>query len=223
MLRVIAFLFLLTTLSFADHLIVSGGPSLNRWEKYRPQEDQHDRWWGNFIRGATLRMDEIHRVYGNEKNIVWLVYRPSYDSRGREEGKNYLSMIQQQATKRNVSLIWINTGGDMIRSINSRPGRSIETFDYFGHSNKHCFCLDYGSEIIAVSTQWLHENDLGRIRSSAFAQNAYCKSWGCHTGQSMSLVWKQKLGFALEGTRGKTDYRALAEGKFPVGHGGWVR
>jgi hypothetical protein len=221
--RVIAFLLISTILSFADHLIVSGGPSLNRWEKYRPQEDQHDRWWANFIRGATLRIDEIHRVYGKEKNIVWLVYRPSYDSRGREDGKNYISMIQQQATKRNVSLVWINSSGEMIRAINGRPGRSIETFDYFGHSNKHCFCLDYGSEIMAVSTQWLHENDIGRLRSSVFAENAYCKSWGCHTGQSMSLVWKQKLGIALEGTRGKTDYRALAEGKFPVGHGGWVR
>ena len=71
--------------------------------------------------------------------------------------------------------------------------------------------------------EWLHERDLGKIRSSIFASNAYCKSWGCHTGESMSAVWKSKLGIPLEGARGKTDYRALASGKFPEVSGGWVR
>lgn len=221
--QIIAIFLFTTILSWADHLILSGGPSLRRWEQYRTPDEQHDRWWGNFIRGATMRIDEIHRVYGKEKKIIWMVYRPSYESRGREDGKNYISMIQEQASKRNATLVWIQSGSELIRSMNGRPAGSIETFDFFGHSNKHCFCLDYGSEIMAVSTQWLHENDIGKIRSSVFTKNAYCKSWGCHTGQSMSHVWKSKLGIALEGTRGKTDYRALAEGKFPVGHGGWVR
>jgi hypothetical protein len=39
----------------------------------------------------------------------------------------------------------------------------------------------------------------------------------------MSAVWKSKLGITLEGARGKTDYRALSQGKFPAVSGGWVR
>lgn len=216
-------LLLSQSLGWADHVVLCGGPSLKRWEQYRVPEDQHDRWWANFIRGGTMRMDEIRKVYGHAAPIVWIVYRPAYELRGREDGQNYISMIQQQASKRGASLIWIQSGQDLIRTLNSRSRGSIQTFDYFGHSNKHCFCLDYGTEIIATCTQWLHESDLGKIRSSVFDRNAYCKSWGCHSGESMSGQWKSQLGVALEGARGKTDYRTLAEGKFPAVSGGWMR
>jgi hypothetical protein len=216
-------LLLSQSLGWADHVVLCGGPSLKRWEQYRVPEDQHDRWWANFIRGGTMRMDEIRKVYGHAVPIVWIVYRPAYELRGREDGQNYISMIQQQASKRGASLIWIQSGQDLIRTLNSRSRGSIQTFDYFGHSNKHCFCLDYGTEIIATCTQWLHESDLGKIRSSVFDRNAYCKSWGCHSGESMSGQWKSQLGVALEGARGKTDYRTLAEGKFPAVSGGWMR
>ena len=46
----------------ADHVIVTGGPALRQWENLRVQQDQHDRWWANFVRAATLRMDEIRQV-----------------------------------------------------------------------------------------------------------------------------------------------------------------
>ncbi|MFM2221569.1 MAG: hypothetical protein RLZZ553_1317 [Verrucomicrobiota bacterium] len=219
----ILLLLLAQSMGWADHVIVSGGPSLKRWEQYRVPQDQHDRWWANFIRGGTMRMDEIRKVYGNQSSIVWIVYRPAYEMRGREDGQNYVGMIEQQAGKRGASLIWIRSGSDLIRALNERGRGAIQTFDYFGHSNKHCFCLDYGTEIIATSTQWLHENDLGRIRSSVFSPHAYCKSWGCHTGESMSRHWKSKLGVTLEGAKGKTDYRTLAQGKFPAVSGGWAR
>jgi hypothetical protein len=214
---------LMPHLGWAEHVVVSGGPALIRWENYRVSEDQHDRWWANFIRGATLRMDEVRQAYGPQAALVWMVYRPAYEMRGREDKKNYISMIDGQAKKRGATLIWINTGNDLIRAINSRGKGQIQTFDYFGHSNKHCFCLDYSVDIIASCTQWLHESDLGRINGSVFARNAYCKSWGCHTGESMSAVWKSKVGVPLEGARGKTDYRSLSRGQFPVGSGGWAR
>ena len=219
----ILLLLLMHSSSLADHVIVSGGPSLNRWEHFRTAQDQHDKWWANFIRSGTMRMDEIRKVYGGSAKLVWIVYRPSYEMRGREDGKNYISMIQLQASKRKASLIWINSGPDLIRALNNLPRSSVQTFDYFGHSNKHCFCLDYGTEIIAVCTQWLHESELGRVKSSIFADKAYCKSWGCHTGESMSARWKAALGVRLEGARGKTNYRSLSHGKFPTVSGGWTR
>jgi len=215
--------FLLSPFAFAEHVIVCGGPSLRKWENLRVTDDQHDRWWGNFIRASTLRMAEVRIAYGKEAPLVWLVYKPGYDARGREDGKPYTSWIAEQATKRNATLIWFNSTNDYINKINSRPRGSVITYDYFGHSNKYAFMFDYGSDIMAASTAVLHERHIPRLNSSVFADNAYCKSWGCHTGESMSKVWKQNLGVSLEGARGKTVYTEVGQGKMPEGHGGWVR
>ena len=170
-----------------------------------------------------MRMDEIRKAYGNQSKITWIVYKDGYKLRAREDGKPYTTWIQEQATKRNARLIWINTGKQAINAINGRPNYSIISFDFFGHSNKHCFMLDYGSDVMAVSTAWIHERELGKIRRKAFAKNAHCQSWGCHTGESMSKVWRSKVGNTLVGARGKTDYTALSYGRLPTVSGSWVR
>src|SRR5690606_6293933 len=74
-LRLVAALFLLLSAwAQAEHMIVSGGPSLRRWENLRVSEDQHDRWWGNFIAPASYRMDEIRTAYGPGAKVVWIVH-----------------------------------------------------------------------------------------------------------------------------------------------------
>jgi len=222
--RIIALvLLLLTAGSHADHVIVTGGPTLRKWENLRVPDDQHDRWWANFVRASTLRMAEIRQAYGPDAPIVWMVYQPSYQARGREDGKPYTAWIAEQAAKRRATLVWFNGSGDFIQALNSRPRGSVQTFDFFGHSNRYAFMFDYGNEIMAISTAWLHERDLPRIKSSIFARNAYCKSWGCHTGESMSAVWKSATGVALEGARGPTSYSDVGHGTMPVVHGGWAR
>lgn len=222
--RAIVLTFLLfTSLSRAEHVIVTGGPTLRKWEKLRVPDDQHDRWWANFVRASTVRIDEVRKVYGNNTAVVWMVYQPSYQARGREDGKPYTSWIAEQAAKRRATLIWFNSSGDFIQKLNSRPRGSVETFDFFGHSNRYAFMFDYGNEIMAASTSWLHEHDLPRIKSSIFSKNAYCKSWGCHTGESMSPVWKRTLGVALEGANGPTSYTLVGQGTLPVVKGSWVR
>lgn len=219
----ILFLFLLTQSAQADHVIVCGGPALRKWENYRVTDDQHDRWWANFVRASTLRMAEVRLAYGKEAPLVWLVYRKGYEARAREDGKPYTTWIAEQAAKRNCTLIWFGNGGDFIRKMNARPRGSVVTFDYFGHSNKYAFMFDYGSDIMAVSTSWFHESDIPRLKSSIFSRNAYCKSWGCHTGSSMSGVWKRHMGIPLEGAKGKTLYTMVGRGQMPQGFGGWTR
>jgi hypothetical protein len=207
----------------AEHVILAGGPALRKWENLRVTEDQHDRWWGNFIRASTLRMAEIRTAYGKDAPLVWIVYREGYDARGREDGKPYTSWISKLAADRRATLIWINSGGEAIRAINSRGSGAIQTFDYFGHSNRYCFMLDYGCDIMAASTAWIHERDLSRLRSSVFAKNAYCKSWGCHTAESMSAKWKSATGHPLEAARGATSYTQVGHGVMPTSSSGWVR
>ncbi|MES2981547.1 MAG: hypothetical protein V4727_04460 [Verrucomicrobiota bacterium] len=214
---------LLSQVAQAEHVIVCGGPALRAWEDYRTGEDQHDRWWANFVRASTLRMAEVRQTYGKEAPLVWMVYKPGYEARGREDGKPYTTWIAEQAAKRNATLIWFNSSNDYISKINARPRKSVVTYDYFGHSNKFAFLFDYGNDIMAVSTAWLHENDISRLNSSIFARDAVCKSWGCHTGASMSSVWKKKLGHPLIGAKGKTLYTMVGQGQMPTGHGGWTR
>lgn len=207
----------------ADHVIVTGGPALRKWENLRTVSDQHDRWWANFVRAGTMRIDEIRRAYGSDAGITWYVFQPGYITRGREDGKPYTQWITEQATKRNVRLIWFQTGPGFIQALNKQARGSIETFDFFGHSNRHAFMFDYGNDVMAASSAWLHENDLSKIKGSIFAKNAYCKSWGCHTGESMTQAWKRAVGVPLEGAKGPTDYRALSAGMMPVVKGSWTR
>jgi hypothetical protein len=222
--RVIALaLLLLGSSSFADHVIVTGGPALRKWENYRIADDQHDRWWANFVRAATLRMAELRLAYGSNAPIVWLVFQPGYQTRGREDGKPYTAWIAEQAAKRRVTLIWFNSSSGFLQTLNARPRGSVKSFDFFGHSNRHAFMFDYGNDIMAASTAWLHERDLPRLKASIFDRNAYCKSWGCHTGESMSKAWKSATGIALEGARGPTTYTVVGQGRLPVVRGSWVR
>ena len=224
LLRLLIFaLLFFANLSQAEHVIVTGGPALRRWENFRVKEDQHDRFWANFVRASTLRMTEIKQAHGTAEPIVWIVYKPGYLTRGREDKSPYSKWITDLATKYRVTLIWISSGGELIQAINSRPRQSITTFDFFGHSNRFAFMLDYSNDVMAVSTAWLHERDLGRIKASVFARNAYCKSWGCHTGESMSAVWKRALGIPLEGANGATNYQAISFGRLPSVTGTWVR
>lgn len=219
------FLFLFLVLGFpvlaGEHVILCGGPALRHWEDLRVKSDRHDRWWANFVRASTLRMDEIRKSYGPKASITWIVYRDGYVLRGKEDNKPYLSWIGEQAAKRNARLIWISSGEEAIDAINQQ--RDIITFDFFGHSNRYCFMLDYGSEVMAVSSAWIHEKDLGKLRRRSFNRKAYCQSWGCHTGESMSAVWKRQLGIPLVGAKGKTDYTALTRGKLPTVTGKWLR
>lgn len=207
----------------AEHVVVTGGPALRKWENFRVLPDQHDRWWANFVRASTLRMAEIRKVYGPDAPLVWMVYQPSYQTRAREDGKPYTTWITEVAAERHATLVWFSSSGGFIQALNSRPRGAIQTFDFFGHSNRFAFMFDYGNEIMAVSTSWLHERDLPRIKAAIFARNAYCKSWGCHTGESMSAAWKRALGLPLEGAKGPTDYTVISYGRLPEVHGSWAR
>lgn len=205
------------------HVILCGGPALRSWEDLRVGPDQHDRWWANFVRASTMRMDEIQKAYGDNANIVWMVYKPGYVTRGREDGKPYTTWITEQAAKRKAKLVWLTSSSQFFARINSLPRGSVTNFDFFGHSNKHCFLLDYSNEIMASCKSWIHETELSRLKASVFSRNALCQSWGCHTGESMSAYWKRATGVAMVGAKGKTDYSALSFGKMPSVNGSWVR
>ncbi len=220
-------LLLLALLAFAPlaqavDVVLSGGVALKSWEHLRGPV-AHDNWWANFIRAATVHIDQVKKKNPKAK-IVWIVYRPSYITRGREDGKEYISMIREQAAKRGVKLIFVDTADQAYKAINAAGGKRglITSFYYFGHSNAHAFMLDYSNTIIGSSKQFMHENDIAtHINPRAFAPNAQCWSFGCYTGLSMSQVWKRHMGIPLWGNTESTRYQPVGWGELPTGNGEW--
>lgn len=192
-----------------EHIVVSGGPSLQQWEKFK--RAPHDRWWGNFIRPSVTRFQEI-RAQDPGARITWLVHRPSYERRLRQNEGPLTSWISNIAPKHGVRLIWFSSPDQVINYLNAGQPRDrvkIASLDWFLHSNKACFMFDYSNEIDSGSKSWLHETELGRINRGIFARKAQVKSWGCHTGESMSKKWKRATGVPMVGAIGKTDYAQM--------------
>lgn len=215
-----------------EYIICSGGPALRVWEDLRTAEEQHDRWWGNFVRPARVRMQELQKTLPQGTIITWLVYRDGYLRRANEDRQPLTKHVESVRDTYNIRLVWFRSGEDVINYINkggegvSRGRTKVSGFEYFGHSNKYCFLFDYSSEISACSTAYLHEADLRRINRSAFARKAYCQSWGCHTGESMSGAWRKSTGTYMVGAIGKTTYADmhLRGWKVALGEGGrWSR
>ena len=205
-------------------VILTGGVALKSWEYLRGPA-KHDNWWANFVRASTIRI-QLARQENPAQRIVWIVFRPAYVTRSREERRDYVKMIRETAAKYHVQLVYADTAAQVYRAINVAPRGSdrVTSFFYFGHSNAHAFMLDYSNSIIGASKQWLHEDELAfRINRNIFAPGARCESYGCYTGLSMSAKWKAAFGVYLRGNTASTRYQPVGEGRLPEGTGKWVQ
>lgn len=214
---VLLFLLSCTALvSAQEYIIVSGGPSLRKWEDYRVSAEQHDRYAGNFIKAASHRMEGMRR----EKpalQFTWLIYRPAYTARDREDAVRrppytcYTSEIMERAARANARIEWFSTKEGLISYLNNRSRGKIAHLEFFVHSNKYAFLFDYSNDHLGVSTCYLHCVDLRRIHKGLFTRGAHVQSWGCHTAEYMSAVWKRATGTPMIGAVGKTDYRSIGD------------
>jgi len=210
-----------------EYIVLSGGPSLIEWEKYKAAS--HDFWWGNFIRAARVRIEQLRKEFGPSARITWLVYRPAYERRAAHmrdhDQTDIIANILSVRDKYGVNLVWFTSGADVINYLNAGLPRNqvkIASFDFYGHSNSKCFMFDYSNQIDSASKAWLHENDLSRLKHGLFTKDAHIKSWGCHTGESMSKVWRQATGKKMIGAIGKTDYSdGHLRGWVPAVNGRW--
>ena len=213
------------SLNQAVEVVLCGGVALRSWENLRGPA-AHDNWWANFVRASTVYIDGA-LAKNPEKDILWLVYRPSYITRGKENKIDYIARIRETAGKRKIRFRFVDSADDAYKAINAAPRNKkdrITGFYYFGHSNPHAFMLDYSNSVMAASKAWMHEKDLAtRINPAIFAPDAECWSYGCYTGRSMSKYWKDAFGVGLWGNLESTRYQPVGEGKLPAGAGEWVK
>lgn len=192
-----------------EYILVSGGPALLSLEGYRREAHRHDRWWGNFIRTARIRVQQLQKATDGAINITWLVYKPGYVTRQTEDGAPLISNIESVRDKYKIKLVYFDTTNQLINYINNGQNRKqtrISGFEYFGHSNKYCFVFDYSNDILGASTVFFHQRDIKKLNKRAFARGAYCKSWGCHSGEAFTKEWRRHTGQKMIGAIGKTDY-----------------
>jgi hypothetical protein len=87
-----------------EYIILSGGVSLQQWEKYKAQP--HDQWWMNFIRAARLRIQELQAERGREYPITWLVFVDAYRTRSKQENADLISHITSVRDAYGVKLVF---------------------------------------------------------------------------------------------------------------------
>jgi hypothetical protein len=136
------------------------------------------------------------------------------------------AQLQGKAKTLGVNLHWFNSKEDLVAYLNKGLDRNktkIADFDYFGHSNKACFLFDYSNVIDTMSIAWLHVKDLRKIDDDIFADNATCKSWGCHSGEMYSQWWKSRFDVAMIGAIGKTDFAHGGLPQLSSSDGKWAR
>ena len=206
-----------------EWVVVVGGVSLWKWEKFKAQP--HDNWWMNFVRAARIRTEQIQSEHPGMP-VTWLVYRGAYVSRSKQDGKDLVGFIDSVPEAFGVKLVYFDKTQQMLDYLNRGQARDrvkIAGLEYFGHSNKACWLFDYSNHIDSASKVWLHETELDRIQKGIFAPKAYAKSWGCHTGESMSRKFRHATGVKMEGAVGKTEYQTHELPRLSSEGGYWAR
>jgi hypothetical protein len=214
-----------TTLSDAqkEYIILTGGVSMWQWEKYKAAP--HDNWWMNFVRASRIRIQQIQAENPNAQ-ITWLVYKPSYIARAKQEKNDLISHIESVRDAFHVKLIFFDKAEEVVNYLNYGQNRDqvkIADFEFFGHSNRACWMFDYSNNLDSASKCWLHEDDLKQIRRGIFAKDAFVKSWSCHTGEEMSKKWKSATGIPMIGAIGKTQYMTDELPILSSENGKWVK
>ncbi|QQL45928.1 hypothetical protein [Sulfuriroseicoccus oceanibius] len=202
-----------------ETIILCGGPALRKWEDLRVEAHRHDRWWANFVAATNVRTIELINKGVQPSTITWLVYRPGYVLRAAADGKPYTDWINRLAEKNNVNIRWFSHAKEVVDYINRGNNRSsnrIVQFEFFGHSNKHAFLIDYSSLYSGASGQFIHSSDLAYLNKRAFHRKGFAKSWGCHSAEAFTKAWRRATGMKMWGAVGKTDYSGVGNRILPT-------
>ncbi|MFZ5805687.1 MAG: hypothetical protein ACOY3I_00565 [Verrucomicrobiota bacterium] len=225
--RLIAIIILMMpALSLAhEHIIISGGPALRYHERYKAAS--HDKSWANFINSAETQIKKIKPKIPSGDTMVWMVYRPGYETRGKEEHVDAIGIITQKAQELGAKLVWFNNRAEFLEYLNDNrdDDNLIARLEYFGHSNKRNWMFDYSNKLDGASAEpdMFHLWHFNKLAGGIFTENAFCKSWGCHSGEQYSGAWYKRTGRRMEGAIGKTDYSDGGIPKLSSSSGKWTQ
>ena len=125
-----------------EYIILSGEPSLMEWEKFKVVP--HDHWWGNFIRTARVRIEDLRTKLGPDARITWLTYAEGYKRRSKQEQQDLIADICSVRDKFKIKLVLFDNAGEVIDYLNAgQPRGEVKIADFGGTSGTqtgHVLC-----------------------------------------------------------------------------------
>src|SRR3954471_20400527 len=103
-----------------EYIVLTGGVSLWQWEKYKAAP--HDNWWMNFVRASRIRIQQIQSENPNA-NITWLVYKPAYLARAKQEKNDLIGHIESVRDTFHIKLIFFDKADEVINYLNYGQNR----------------------------------------------------------------------------------------------------
>ena len=100
-----------------EWIIVVGGVSMHQWEQYKAQP--HDHWWANFVHAARIRTEQLRAQLGPNALITWLVYKPGYIERSKQDGADLIANINSVRDAYNLHLVYFDNGSQVINYLKS--------------------------------------------------------------------------------------------------------
>ena len=108
---------------------------------------------------ARIRTEQLRAEFGENAMITWLVYKPGYLARSKQDGMDLIGNINSVRDAYHLNLVYFDNGGQVINYLNNgqpRSGLKIAGFDTLG-MNKACFMFDYSNVVDSSSKAWMHE------------------------------------------------------------------
>ncbi|MCA0240768.1 MAG: hypothetical protein LCI02_07880 [Proteobacteria bacterium] len=199
------------TLPKKKRIIVIGGISVN-------DAGGHDKSPWNFINPGLRRAKALAT---SGQSVEVLFYAPSYERRARAQkteadsvdnpqknAQYFESVVKNAADKNGYTVTKISSSHDLTTRIAANT--SIQSVEYFGHSNDHALFLEYSSVKPGTSTDSWGIVGASSIPNSNFTEDGYFASYGCNQGEKNGLMQHLRAIWNIRtiGAVGKTDYEA---------------
>ena len=206
------------------HVIIIGGVSVNN--------TTHDGNPWNFINPA------IRRAKALKTSVVLILYTPNYERRvanqkdehravenPKKDPDYFAKKVESLAKEHGFTLHKIKSADELTAQLKAID--SIETIDFFGHSNIDSIFLEYSSIEDSVSKDTWKLADAKHVRPSQFADSAVFASYGCYQGDAGGLAEKLRDQWKIRtiGSRKTTNFEITGPfggPTFPTSTGGYV-
>jgi len=138
----------------------------------------------------------------------------------------FLKVVKNSQAVTGFSLSTISSASDLSDELNKF--HSIETLEYFGHSNFEKFLLDYGIDGYRRGQDTWGDDEARDVdRATVFAGGAKFISYGCYQGRPLGLAEKLRNRWYIEaiGAEEKTEFEQVTDPSrwCPTTTGDWYR
>jgi hypothetical protein len=147
------------------------------------------------------------------------------DEEGNKNEDYFWDLMMERAKNDGFEVIAFETADELTAKLANFPDR-IASVEYFGHSNRSDFLLDYGIDSRPNAKYHWGKTQAAKISAGRFVNSAYFASYGCYQGEADGLASAiQKLWYIEAiGSVGKTDYLPIGKGEtYPDSKGYYVQ